>query len=473
MEINNFDTPKNIILVALNCFFMRARLISTFLLLFATSIIIYSQDIYRLKYKSPDSKNAATYDAFFSLSANGTGMVRINPVNNKNLTVEMEFEESYAKDKDSMPDLTYVVYEGKNPRVVIGDKTIKLSPVTFWFKMNSENFYDPWGVTSVSGNSAPSESNFLSVEFIKSQELPKKRDLVSIFFADTSAYYKNLFGPKSRGGTLSSDEKRITHMYLVVVASTNDTSLQPNCLIDAEKVIKMFSEISNKVLGLSPGNFHLETIYGSNYSRANIEAALKKLPTSNKNNNLIIFYYSGHGFHNKKFPEKNFPFFDLRDPTKTRFYKDLETQTLNVQDIYDTILTKDARFNLVLSDCCNDTVAAPKIKGQETTKKKGLTTANFENVKTLFMNKQPVNLLMTAASIDEEAVVTPSFNSYFTYFFLQSLATYLSPEKGLPSWAQVLAAAQIQTMKQVNGLPCKEKIKCPKQTPKAPIPGIR
>jgi hypothetical protein len=458
---------------------MRVRFISTFLLLFATSFIIYSQDIYLLKYKSPNVNDRTTYDAFFSLSTNGMGIVRIKPVDNKNVTVEMTFQEEYAMDKDGMPDTTKLVYKAMDPKVVKGDWNINVVPVTFWFKINSDNFFDPWAVTAVSEKSAPSASNFLSSEFIKSEDMAKVQDraknsaMVSNFFGDTSAYYKNLFVKARGGGSLSSTEKKITHMYLVVVASTNDQSLQPNCLIDADKVIKMFSEISNKVLALPPGNFHLETIYGSNYSRANIESALKKLPTNNKNNNLIIFYYSGHGFHNKKFPEKVFPFFDLRDPTKQKFYKDLETQTLNVQDIYDTIIKKGNRFNLVLSDCCNDTVAAPKRKWYETTKKKGLTTANFENVKTLFMNKQPVNLLMTAASVDEEAVITPSFSSYFTFFFLQSLTTYLSPEKGFPSWAQVLSAAQMQTMKQVSGLPCKEKINCPKQTPKAPIPGIK
>jgi hypothetical protein len=451
---------------------MRAGLISVFLLLFANSFTVYSQDIYLLKYNSPDANDKNTYTAFFSLSANGTGIVRIKPVNNNNLAVEMTFQEQYATDKEGMPDTTKLVYQGMDPVIVKGDRKIKFAPVTFWFKINKDNFFDPWAVTAVSAIPAPSEKNLISAEFIKNQDLGKNRDLVSGFFADTSTYYKNIF-VKGKGGMLSSDEKRNTHMYLVVVASTNDSTLKPNCAIDAQKVVNMFTEISNNVLGLPPGNFHLETIYGNNYSRANVEAALKKLPTTNKNNNLVIFYYSGHGFHNKKFPNKVYPFFDLRDPTKQKFYTDLETQTLNVQDIYDTIVNKGNRFNLVLSDCCNDTVAAPKKLGLQPPGHKGLTRANFDNVKSLFMNKQTVNILMTAASKDEEAIVTPSFNSYFTYFFLQSLATYISPEKGSPTWPQVQAAAQIQTMRQVSGLPCKEKINCPKQTPKAFIPGIK
>jgi hypothetical protein len=261
-------------------------------------------------------------------------------------------------------------------------------------------------------------------------------------------------------------------MYLVVVASTSDVSLQPNCLIDARKMINTFNEIAVSVLGLRQNNVHIDSIFGNKYSRASVETALNKIrPTKN---DLVIFYYSGHGFHNKKFPQKIYPFFDLRDPTKQKFFKDLETQTMNVQDIYDTIVKKGARFNLVLSDCCNDTVAAPKKIGLPPPGHKGSIPApKAENVRALFLNKQPVNLLMTAASVNEEAVVTPSFNSYFTFFFLQSLVLYLGPEKGFPSWPQLLSTAQNQTIRQVSNLPCKEQTNCPKQTPKLLIPGIR
>jgi hypothetical protein len=322
-------------------------------------------------------------------------------------------------------------------------------------------------------NTSPADSNFFSVEFISNSDLLKRKDLVSAFFADTSVYYNNLFGPKSKGGMLSAQEKRNTQMFLVVVASTNDTTLQPNCLIDARKFIGMFSDIANNVLGFLPRNIHIDSIYGNNYSRGNIELALGKMrPTSN---DIVIFYYSGHGFHKKKYGDsrdKQFPYFDLRDPTKQKFYKDLETQTLNVQDIYDTIVKKGARLNLVLSDCCNDTVAAPKKKGLQPPGHKGITKFTFDNVRTLFMNQQPMNLLMTAADVSEEAIVTPSFNSYFTYFFLQSLTTYLGPEKKSVAWPLILSDAQISTMRQVAGL-CKGIPNCPhKQTPKLFLPGI-
>ncbi len=433
---------------------------------------MHSQDIYHLKYKSPDVNDTATYAAFFSLSADGTGIVRVKPVHNNNLTVEMTFQEQYAMNKEGMPDTTKLVYPGMDPVIVKGDTNTKFVPVIFWFKINKDNLYDPWAVTAVSEKSDPSESNLISADFIKIRDLGKNETLVAGFFANTSAYYKNIF--VNARGSLSTDETKNIHMYLVVVASTKDPTLSTYALNDAKRVITLFAEISKFILGLPDDNFHLETIYGENYSRASVEEALKKLPATNKNNNLVIFYYSGHGFHDKNKPEKIFPFFDLRDPRKRPFrYKDtiaqardLETNSLNVQDIYNSILAKGNRFNLVLSDCCNDTVAAPKKLGlRPPGHKGGPPKPTIANVRALFMNKQPVNLLMTAASKDEEAIVTLSFNSYFTYNFRQSLIKYLT-ETSFPTWKKVFDDAKSQTSKQVSLLPCEEKNKCPKQTPR-------
>jgi hypothetical protein len=191
-------------------------------------------------------------------------------------------------------------------------------------------------------------------------------------------------------------------------------------------------------------------------------------------NDLVIFYYSGHGFHKNNVSGKIYPYFDLRNPTKPKRLIELETEVLNVQDIYDTIVKKGARFNLVISDCCNDTVIVKKKPGIQPAGHKGnLPIPNGDNIKALFFSKQPVNLLMTAASVSEEAVVTPSFDSYFTFFFLQSMITYLGRDKGFPTWNQVFTLAKSQTIRQVSTLPCTPSTKCPLQTPAWLVPGIR
>jgi hypothetical protein len=110
---------------------MKSKLISTFILFFATHLLSYGQDIYHLKYKSSDKRDTAVYDAYFSVSGTGAGFVRITPFSKRNFTAELDIEEAYATDKDGMPDQNFVVYEGKNPRIARGDMSVNFTPVTF------------------------------------------------------------------------------------------------------------------------------------------------------------------------------------------------------------------------------------------------------------------------------------------------------------------------------------------------------
>jgi hypothetical protein len=110
---------------------MQKKLFATLLLILAIAMQMYAQDTYRLNFKSPDPQNNETYQAFFSLSGSGAGIVRVKPASDRSLTVEMEFQERYAIDKEGNPDLNYVVYEGRNPRVLMGNKSTNLIPITF------------------------------------------------------------------------------------------------------------------------------------------------------------------------------------------------------------------------------------------------------------------------------------------------------------------------------------------------------
>ena len=428
----------------------------------------HTQTIYRLKYKSPIAGDTTIYDTYFSISSNGTGFARVRSADGKAITA-MEITEQYAIDANGAPDTTLLVYEGMNPVVVKGSKKTPFPLHSFWFKINSQKLFDPWGV-SVPASPAPAEYNFTSALFIN--DITKNRDTVLQFFADTSEYYKNMFGPKSRGGSLSAEERKKTKMHLIVLASTKDPHLKNNPLIDARKIISTFSDIANKVLGI---RFSVDSIYGDKYSKASVQKAIKNLNPGK--NDIVVFYYTGHGFTDRNYPEKEYPFLDLRDPSKTLYRKDLKTEVLNIEDIYDSIVKKGARLNLILSDCCNDTIAAPKVVAPPPPTGKGIVKYSFENVKALFMSKVPLNYLMTAASKDERATVTTTYNSYLTHFFITTLNTYLSTEKGTSHWSMVLADTQNQTKFFAGKVPCPKDSPCPdgkmlRQTPKVLRPKL-
>jgi Caspase domain len=425
---------------------MREKLVLNFLLAFIICLPANSQSIYRLKYKLPGANDIVTYDAFFVSYDNGSGFIRVNyrsPAGNSNTVVEMEIQQQYAADKDGVTDTTKFFYEGMDPKFIKGDPKIKFTPVTFWFKINPEtNLYDPSGVSVAAGDKAV---NFLSAEFLRSQDITK--DMALLFFTEQDDFYINLLGPKSKGGMLTAEERK-TRLFLLVVASTNDSSIGTSCLSDGRKSVQTFSDVAD-FLGIRK---MIDTVYGDRYNKTTVVNEIAKINPAP--NDIVIFYYSGHGFTDEKKKNKDFPFLDLRDPL-IRPRADPTTQTLNIQDIYDIIDKKGARFNLVLSDCCNDAVEAINTTGIPPPRGKGSGVKwNFENVKALFMNQQRLSLLMTAASKGERASSNNNFGGFFSHFFLSSMTTYLGPDKGNPSWIQVMADAQKQTIFKANHTYC-------------------
>jgi hypothetical protein len=419
---------------------MKIKFSLIFLLAFASCLSANAQSIYRIKYKSPDKKDTVTYDAFFVRYDNGGGFVRVSytsPVTKKNVLTEMEIQEQYALDKNGMPDTTNLLYEGINPKLIAGDSKIKFAPVTFWFKTDTAYNYEFLGVTASPASPAPDKSNFLSAEFIKAADLTKS--LVSLFFTPKDQFYNNLLGTKSKGSMLTIEERK-TKLYLIVVSSTYDSSLGISCINDGQKTVQTFTDVAD-FLGIKKV---IDTIYGDRYNKTSVVDAINKIhPDSN---DIVVFYYSGHGFTDPLKKDKNYPFLDLRDP-RIRPKPKPTTQTLNIQDIYDTISKKGARFNLVLSDCCNTEVITKKTNATPPPKPKGSGMKwNFDNVKTLFMNKERLSLLMTAATKGEEALSQDAFGSFFTHYFLSSMTTYLGPEKGNANWLLVMADAQKQTI---------------------------
>jgi hypothetical protein len=439
----------------------RRGLFFLFVLVSAVQYNLQAQTVYHFKYTSPRSGEDAVYYAFFSLTSNGTGIVRLKQLGSEDVT-EMEILEQYAVLPDGSADTSFIVYEGMNAKVIKGNTKAIGVAHSYWFKQDAAGQYRPWAVTEKYADPLPAATNLLSADYIGPAELSKNKSLVVSYFDTASYYYKNIFNPHPVGakGVIPWYTAKKPRMFLVVVASTKDSSLMPNCLTDARKVVDVFTDIGENELGIP---VLVDSVYGSRYSKTNVEAALAKLKPGA--DDIVVFYYSGHGFRDQKIPAKDFPFLDLRDPNNRPRPKP-QAQTLNIQDIYTSIVQKGARLNLILSDCCNDTVEAKKTKSNMPMP---VTRAPMKyaknNLIALFLTRTKMNFLMTAASKDERAIITPRYSSYFTYFFVESLRSYLSPAKGNPTWFQVMEDAKKQTTVFASKVDCPDGRKC-LQTPK-------
>lgn len=428
------------------------KLCSLFCCLYILTGHLRGQTVYEINYKNPASADTSTVSAWFMLDRNGNGQVRLKYADGNNIT-ELKFTEQLYFRTDGMPDTSLLYYTTVASTTVKGKAALAPSAVVFWFRADSSGGFSPW---SVSSNAVlPDTANLLKASMLSNEFILENKELVLGYFDTNSVYYKNLFTNPNLGN--KGDNESIT-LHLWVVASTADETLLPNVANDVERMQETFGYIANEM------GFELDTITidGKNYNKARVETFLSRAK-ANKND-IIVFYYSGHGFRDQAAPTKEFPFLDLRDPNK-RPRPDARTQTMNIQDIYSTIVKKGARLNLVLSDCCNDTIETPKQLGPvQPPASKAPMNYVPANLYALFKFAKG-NLLMTAASKDERAIITNKYDSYFTYFFVESLNSYLGPGYSNPSWFQVMDEAKRKTSQYAGYVTCPRGKKC-LQTPR-------
>jgi Caspase domain len=193
-----------------------------------------------------------------------------------------------------------------------------------------------------------------------------------------------------------------------------------------------------------------KTISGPAYSKANVLTAIANLKPSH--NDIVVFYYSGHGFR-KQPGNRRFPSINLKTHFTTR--QDVVNNSLNMEDIFAMIQKKRARFNLVLSDCCNSDIETINSTGTNPAKTKGSGIQwDEDNCRNLFLNTAAQSILATAADNGQRASSNNNFGGFFSYYFQSSMENYCSKLKNNVSWDQVLQDAKTQTINKAKHTYC-------------------
>ena len=381
--------------------------------------------------------DSVTYDVFFVEFNDGSGMARVKyqlPGSVDSQLIEMHGQGRYVSEKPGSIDTNRLVYTFTDPAFIKGNEQVKLTVPVFWYDKNlASGIFEP---TSVSDNANNTAKTF-KADHIKRNEL--KKDLVLQFFDEKDAFYQNLFGLKSRG--LSEAEKKI-NIYLLIVANTNDPVIGSSCYKDMNRMLHTFQDLA-EFLGI---NIYPTTIFGRTYSKKNIENAIRD-DINPSPDDIVVFYYSGHGFRKKNRPRPakpygRYPFLDFRAKPSD----DYNVYTLNIEDIFETIKKKGARLNLVVSDCCNYLPESTNITGDPLAEPRGSGLEWVEdNCRALFLSPQRQSILTTAADIGQLASSNNDFGGFFSYFFKSSMETHFSLLKTKVTWDQVLEEAIKQT----------------------------
>ena len=206
-----------------------------------------------------------------------------------------------------------------------------------------------------------------------------------------------------------------TKLHLIIAANTLISDIGQSCGIDERNIESEFRDIA-KLLNIE---FVKYVVDGQQFSKANMEATLQKLVPGS--NDIVIFAYSGHGFRYSDQKEQ-YPNMDFRysayDPLNS-------TTSTNLADVYNKIVAKGARLNIVLGDCCNSDIGRNQLSSSTFLSTKSNVSPSNDKLKRLFLNAKG-NIISTAAQPGEFSWGNNSYGGYFTSSFVQALREEIS-----------------------------------------------
>ncbi|HQW93157.1 MAG TPA: caspase family protein [Ferruginibacter sp.] len=404
------------------------------ILLFSFSL--RSQTLYQVSFVYPAANDSNAYNAFLVNYDDGKGLVRLKYTaspGDQNMLVEMELTEEYADITSGCYNADLVFYKAGKPKYIDGTETDNSRlPQYFVFKKDPlTGLFEPYGVSSTNETCKTAPIVFNSVRYPEQKDLTN--EYVLEYFKKSDRFYTNLFETRTRALTVS--EKNIK-LHLLVVANITDTVIGPAGRSDMNNAITFFRKISG-FLGIQ---FVLgDTITGNKYNKETVEKALRDLRPDP--NDIVVFYYTGHGFRKPK-DNRRPPYIDLRVDYKKSYMEN----SLSMDDIFTAIKSKGARLNLVLSDCCNALVTSTNPLADPPAAKKGFGMSwSTQNCRDLFLNATPTSILATAAEPGQLATSNKKFGGFFSYFFRSSVESHFSFFKNKVRWEDVFEETKKQT----------------------------
>ena len=415
---------------------LNRKILLTFLLLVgqeAFSQILY-QDVYEIKFNiAADKENS--YTGLIIKNNDNSSQVRIRKLNRFT-------RQSTVYDLPLITDMIHLKAERKkniSPMVIYGNDTS--TRLRFLFSFFSRDYFNklkfsPAGKVQFINREKITDANLTGIRYIRREDL-QPAYLIQ-FFSSDEKLYAGLFLHAI------TQVQSTPNFYVIAVANTREATIGKGCNIDLNNIGAVFHQIAED-LDLP---YHLATVADLQFNKQNVLTALDTLKP--KQQDIVLFFYSGHGFSFKDDASHIYPQLDLRSNPPVYSEAAIKASTANIEEVFDLIRKKGARLNLVISDCCNSLIEFyryfpnPKVVPQP---------YNFpinKEVASMLFLKTKASVLATAASKGQYAVSDEKTGGIFTGNFCEQLYSTcydLALKSSDVSWEKIIGATGQYTTK--------------------------
>jgi hypothetical protein len=375
-------------------------------LLFAISVPLKAQDIYEIKFTTDDVE----YKGLLVLFNESKMYMRV-AYNTQNVykVVNVDYTSEHVTDDGE----EFLVLMGSNPKFITGADEYGYNPDHLVF---ADILETPFVIFDIED-----PDNGVMADSFKPLKKGEVTDvyLRQFYRSQESDYFalRKIFGLEKKIPppiTTKTVEKPAT-LHLVIVANTAIGDIGSGCAVDQRNLESEFSGITT-ALGIGYKEY---LVNGNSFTKDNVYNTLNTL-TPGKND-IVVCIYRGHGFRWSNQTE-TWPQLDIRSSSYTRLS---ENTTISLSDMYNKVIGKGARLNIILADCCNNDIGLSQVTSNNFLVMQNNNNYDLAKLKSLFIESKG-NLLSCAASPGEYSWVSSANGGFYTVSFLQALREEIS-----------------------------------------------
>lgn len=399
---------------------MIRRLALLFGFAYLSSLMALAQNFYQIDW----DYSGIQYSALVIWYSDDDAYARVGYTNSADAYQVAEFrcKGEYYTDESGAE---YYLLDGFDAKMIYGDKKVAYSADNFIFAdLDGQDAFETIYTiddSQLENLENTSELTEAAVKEVVADEFTE--DYLGQFFFSNEPQYKLFLGKEEAKPVPTPKADPVTApvtLHLVVVANSLDISIGPGCDVDSRKLKTEFANIA-EALGIGYKSYVID---GKLFEKNKVLAMLDGLRPGK--NDVVAFFYRGHGFRYSD-QKDAWPMMSMRYSS----YQPLEA--IAISEVYNRIVGKGARLNLVFGDMCNNDIGISQPVNNTYTAMQSNLYPSDAKLRRLFLEAKG-NVLSVAAKPGEVSWVNNAEGGLYTSSFFEALYKEVGRYSGAGDW---------------------------------------